>query len=120
MTYVDGFVIAIHKKNVTAYKKMALLGKKAWMAHGALDYYECVADDLKIKKGMGGVSFTKLAKLKAGETVVFSFIVFKSRRHRDQVNKKVMADFAKKGGSMEMPFNMDRFSYGGFKTIVQG
>lgn len=119
MTYVDGFVIAVPRKNLSAYVKLAQWGKRTWMKHGALDYFECVGDDLKVKKGCG-VPFTKLAKLRKGETVVFSFIVYKSRKHRDAVNRKVMKDPSMAGmADMAMPFAMDRFSYGGFKTVVQ-
>ena len=119
MSYVDGFVIAIPKKNISRYKKMATEGCRIWTKFGALAYKECVADDLKPK----GVTFTfpRMAKTKPGETVIFSFIVFKSRRHRDSVNKKVMAYFDKKykGKQMDMPFDMKRFAYGGFKTFVE-
>ncbi len=119
MTYVDGFVFAVPKKNVKAYIQMAKLGKKIWIKHGALDYKECVGDDLK---GNGGMPFQKLVKLKANETVWFSFITFKSKAHRDQVNKKVMADSAmnpEQWKDKQMPFEMNRMSYGGFKTIVE-
>ena|SRR3989338_5986028 len=120
MTYVDGFVIAIPTKNLATYKKMATLGKKIWLKYGALDYKECIADDMK-PKGVT-LTFPKLIKTKPNETVVFSFIVYKSRKHRDAVNKKVMADPAMSPEKMKdkpMPFAMDRFSYGGFKTIVE-
>jgi uncharacterized protein YbaA (DUF1428 family) len=120
MSYVDGFLIPLPKKNLKAYKKMAQWGKKKWMGYGALDYKECVADDLKCE---GGVPYTTLLNLKKGETVVFAFIVFKSRKHRDAVNKKVMSDpemnnpeLAKK---MKMPFDPKRMSYGGFAGIVE-
>jgi uncharacterized protein YbaA (DUF1428 family) len=95
---------------------MAKLGKKMWMKHGALDYKECVGDDLQAKWGM---PFPKLLKLKPGETVVFSYIVFKSRAHRDRVNAKVMKEMEKTGGPKEMPFDMKRMVYGGFKTLVE-
>ncbi len=113
--YVDGFVIPIKKKNVKAYLKMAKLGCKAWMKHGALDYYECVGDDF-VKHGL---SFPKMCKLKAGETVIFAYIVYKSKAHRDRVNKKVMAEMHAMGGDMNMPFDMKRFAMGGFKVIVR-
>lgn len=116
MAYVDGFVIPIPKKNVKAYKKMAQLGCKTWMKYGALSYYECVGDDLNTKMGL---PFSKMCKLKGGETVIFAFIVFKSKSHRNQVNKKVMAYFDTMAGEMPMPFDMKRFAYGGFKVIVQ-
>jgi uncharacterized protein YbaA (DUF1428 family) len=115
MAYVDGFIIPIQKKNLIAYKKMALGGKKAWMKHGALDYMECVGDALDAQ---WGTPFPKLMKLKAGETAIFAFIVFKSRAHRDRVNAKVMKEFA--DGPKEMPFDMKRMAYGGFKVLVKG
>lgn len=121
--YVDGFVIPIKKKDIVAYKKMAEWGAEAWMKHGALQYFECIGDDLKVKKGMG-LGFGKLAGLKPNETVVFSYIVFKSKAHRDAVNKKVMAEMStpenmKKYENKPMPFDMKRLSYGGFKVIVE-
>ena len=123
MTYVDGFVIPMKKDKVSTYKRMAIFGKKSWMKHGALDYFECVGDDLRVKKGMGQ-GFGKMAKLKNNETVIFSFIVFKSREHRDEVNKKVMSEMKKHMTKKDMEkmgemMDMKRFSYGGFKTIVQ-
>lgn len=121
--YVDGFVIPIPEKNTAQYKKMAQEAKEVWMKFGALDYKECIGEDLHIKGSMGmpaPLSFVKLAKTKQGETVWFSFITYKSRTHRDQVNKKVMDYFAKKYGKqeMKMPFDMKRFAYGGFKVMV--
>ena len=89
MSYVDGFVLVVPKKKLAIYKKMATKAGKVWREHGALDYRECVGDDLKVKMGL---PFPKLAKTKPGETVVFSYIVYKSRAHRDKVNAKVMAD----------------------------
>lgn len=123
MTYVDGFVIPMKKENISKYKKMALDGKRIWLKHGALDYYECIGEDLKVKKGMGQ-GFPKLAKLKKGETVVFSFIVFKSRKHRDEVNKAVMQVMKKTMTPKQAQecaeiMDMKRFAYGGFNTIVQ-
>ena len=119
--YVDGFVIPIKKKNLPAYKKMAEWGAEMWMKYGALEYFECVGDDLKVKKGMG-LGFPKLADLKKDETVIFSYIVFKSKVHRDAVNKKVIAEMEKntdKYKDMPMPFDMKRFYYGGFQAIVE-
>jgi uncharacterized protein YbaA (DUF1428 family) len=121
--YVDGFVIPLKKKDVAAYKKMAQWGASIWMKHGALEYFECVGDDLSVKTGMGQ-GFGKLAKLKDDETVVFSWIVYKSKKHRNEVNKKVMREMdspenKNKCESMSMPFDMKRFSYGGFKPIVE-
>ena len=119
MSYVDGFVIAVPKKNLAAYRKMAEWGKRVWMKYGAVSYFECVGDDLKVKQGCG-VGFPRLAKIKKGETVVFSFIVYKSRKHRDAINAKVMKDPSMKNmGAIKMPFEMDRFAMGGFKAIVQ-
>lgn len=115
MSYVDGFVLVVPKKNLAAYKRMSTQAGKVWREHGALDYRECVGDDLKVKFGM---AFTKLAKTKAGEAVVFSFIVYKSRAHRDKVNAKVMADPRTQEPPKDIPFDMKRMAYGGFKTIV--
>lgn len=117
--YVDGFVLVVPKKNLPAYKRMAMAAAEVWKKYGALDYKECVGDDLHPK----GVVFTfpKVMKLKPDETVVFSYIVFKSRAHRDTVNAKVMKDpFMNdpKYKDKPMPFNMKRMVYGGFKVIV--
>lgn len=117
MSYVDGFLLPVPKKNVAAYRKMAALGKKLWMKHGAVAYFECVGDDLKPKFGL---PFPKLMKLKPGETAFFSFIVYKSRAHRDAVNKKVMSDPFMQGPPPNMPFDVKRMAYGGFKTLVEG
>jgi uncharacterized protein YbaA (DUF1428 family) len=119
--YVDGFVIPIPKKNINTYKKMAQEAKEVWTKFGALDYKECIGDDLTPDMGgMKATSFSKMAKSKKNEIVWFSFIVYKSRQHRDMVNKKVMAYFEKKykKTQMQMPFDMERFSYGGFKVEV--
>ena len=117
MPYVDGFVIPMSKKNLGAYRRMARLGARVWKEHGALEYYECIGDDLKVK-GIPG--FRRLAKLKAGETVAFSWIVYKSRAHRDRVNARVMKDPRMNTDEMKqsMPFDMKRMSYGGFKLLV--
>lgn len=116
--YVDGFVFSVPKENEAAYKKMAREGAKAWIKYGALAYKECQADDVSAPH----VTFTfpKMAKAKEGETVWFSFIEFKSKKHRDEVNKKVMAHFDKKyaGKETPMPFDMKRMAYGGFKVVV--
>ena len=114
MRYVDGFVIPVPKKNLKAYLRMARMGAKTWMKYGALDYKECVGDDLESK---WGTPFPRLMKLKPGESVVFSYIVFKSRAHRDRVNAKVMKD-EKMGDMKEMPFDIKRMVYGGFKVLV--
>jgi alkaline phosphatase len=119
MAYADGFVIAVPKRKLAKYRSVARRAGKVWREHGCLDYRECVGDDLAIK---GVISFTKLARLKKGETVVFSWIVYKSRAHRDAVNKKVMADprmLRMMKEMKEMPsFDMHRMAYGGFKVIV--
>lgn len=115
MKYVDGYVIPILKKNLKTYAKMAKSGAKFWMDNGALDYKECVGEDLTPQWGM---PFSKLLKLKPGETVIFSYIVFKSRAHRDRVNKKVMKEMEKMG-EMDMPFDMKRMVYGGFQVLVE-
>jgi uncharacterized protein YbaA (DUF1428 family) len=112
--YVDGFVIPIKRKNVTAYKKLAQWGKRIWMKHGALSYYECVVDEYS-KHGLG---FKKMCKLKPGETAIFAFIVYKSKAHRNQVNKKVLKEMEKMGEPPKMPFDMKRFSTAGCKVIV--
>lgn len=114
--YVDGFVIPIKKKNVKAYKKMAALGCKLWMEHGALDYYECIGDDLKVQWGW---TFPKMCKLKPDETAVFAFIVFKSKADRNRINAKVMKDPRMNMEGIKMPFDMKRFAVGGFKALVQ-
>ena len=114
--YVDGFVIPIKKANLAAYKKMAQLGRKVWMEHGALEYVECVGDDLE---GAFGPSFKQLCKLKANETAIFAYIVYKSKADRTRVNKLVMKDpRMQPGAKTKMPFDMKRFAMGGFKVIV--
>lgn len=117
-TYVDGFVIPLPKKNLAAYKRMANKGRKIWMKYGALQYFECVGDDL-VHPGCGW-GFTEGIGLKPGETVLFSFIIYKSKAHRDAVNAKVMNDPSMKKMPKTMPFDMKRFMYGGFKAIVEG
>ena len=116
--YVDGYVLPVPKKNLTTYRRIAQKAGKIWREHGALDYRECVGDDLKVK---WGVPFPRQMKLKPGETVVFSYIVFKSRAHRDSVNAKVMKDprLAAMMDASSMPFDCKRMLYGGFKTIVE-
>ncbi|HEY5931843.1 MAG TPA: DUF1428 domain-containing protein [Nitrospira sp.] len=117
MAYVDGFVLPVPKKNLKAYFQMAKKAGKIWREHGALEYRECVGDDLKVKMGL---PFPRLAKLKPGETVVFSWIVYKSRAHRDRVNAKVMKDPRMSGicDEKSMPFDVKRMAYGGFKVVV--
>lgn len=121
--YVDGFVLVVPKSKLALYRRMAQLGKKVWLKYGALDYQECAGDDLRPKSmgGMKPLSFVKMAKAKPGETVWFSFIVYKSKKHRDAVNAKVMKDPAMNNPEwkdMPMPFDMKRFAYGGFKVVV--
>ncbi len=115
--FVDGFVIPVPKKSIKTYREIAAKAGKVWREYGALDYKECVGADLNIK---GMLSFTKLAKARPSETVVFSYIVYKSRAHRDRVNAKVMKDprIAKMMEGKKMPFDLKRMAYGGFKTIV--
>lgn len=116
MAYVDGFVIGMPKKNLAAYTRMSRAAGKVWREHGALEYRECVGDDLKFKMG---VPFPRLAKTRAGETVVFSWIVYKSRAHRDRVNTRVMKDpRIVKSMKEPMPFDVKRMAYGGFRVIV--
>lgn len=116
--YVDGFVIPIPKKDGAKYKKIAQEACAVWMRFGALDYKECIINDAKPKFVVN--TFAKLAMTKANETVWFSFIVYKSLKHRNEVNKKVMAYFDKKYAEkpMDMPFDMKRFSYAGFNVEV--
>ena len=116
MAYVDGFVLPIPRSKVQSYQKMSARAGKVWKELGAVEYRECVGDDLKIKMGQ---QFPRLAKAKSGETVVFSWIVYKSRAHRDSVNKKVMKDprIAKMMND-PMPFDVKRMAMGGFKVIV--
>ena len=118
MQYVDGFVLPVPKKNLQIYRRISSAAGKIWRKHGALQYVEAVGDDLDVKFGL---SFKKLNKVKRGETVLFSWIVFKSRAHRDKVNAKVMSD-PKMNELMEkgktMPFDLKRMAYGGFKVFV--
>jgi len=116
MAYVDGFVLSVPRSKVQSYRQMSQKAGKVWREHGAVEYRECVGDDLKIKMG---VPFPRLAKAKPGEMVVFSWIVYKSRAHRDRVNAKVMKD-ARLAKMMRepMPFDVKRMAYGGFKVIV--
>ena len=116
--YVDGFVIPIPRKNVTAYRRIAEKAGKIWRELGALEYRECVGDDLNVK-GMGA-SFPRQMKVKKGETVAFSWIVYRSKAHRDSVNAKVIKDprIAKMMTGKDQPFDMKRMLYGGFKVLV--
>jgi uncharacterized protein YbaA (DUF1428 family) len=116
--YVDGFVLPVPKKNLAAYRRMAQKASKIWKELGALEYRECVGDDLNIKFCL---PFPRGIKTKPGETVFFSYIVYKSRAHRDAVNKKVMKDprIANMCDPKNMPFDCKRMLYGGFKTLVE-
>ena len=119
MKYVDGFVLVVPENKVTEYRQMAEQGGNVWKKHGALEYVECVGEDLNPE--MAGITFTKMAGAKPGEKVVFSFIVFESRAHRDEVNAKVMQDPEMNDPQyrdMPMPFDMKRMAYGGFDVIV--
>ena len=118
MPYVDGFVLPVPKKNLPAYRKMAKAAGKIWREYGAVDYKECAADDMDVKMG---VPFPKLVKPKRGETVVFSWIVYKSKAHRDSVNAKIIKDprIAKMMSGKKVPFDCKRMAYGGFRTIVE-
>ena len=117
MTYVDGFVLPVPKKQIEPYLKMARAASKIFREHGALQHVECVADDVKVGKY---TSFPQSVKLKPDETVVFSWILYKSRAHRDRVNAKVMKDtrIEKMMKGKKMPFDGKRMIYGGFKTKV--
>ena len=122
MVYVDGFVLVVPKKNLKKYRTMAKEGGKIWMKHGALQYFECAGDDLNPKMGgMKFLTFPKMTKTNSSEIVVFSFIIYKSRAHRDSVNKNVMAEMMKnpKNKDMKMPFDMKKMAYGGFKSLVE-
>ena len=116
--YVDGFVLPIPKKNIGAYKKMAKLAGKVWLDHGAIDYVECIADDVKPGKV---TSFPQSVKLKKGEVVFFSWATYKSRAHRDRIMKKIMEDprLAAYMDPKKMPFDGMRMFWGGFKPVVK-
>jgi uncharacterized protein YbaA (DUF1428 family) len=116
--YVDGYVLPVRKDKIDLYRQIAEKAGKIWREHGALEYRECVGDDLDVKDL---VPFSRIADAKPDETVVFAWIVFESREHRDQVNAKVFADprLANMGEKDAMPFDCKRMAYGGFKTIVE-
>lgn len=118
--YVDGFVLVVPKNKVAAYRKMARVGYKMWKKYGALNYKECMLDD--VKPEWVTLIFPKMAKAKPNETVWFSYIEYKSKKHRDQVNAKVMKDPAMQPSDPnhmdKMPFDMKRMSYGGFKVMI--
>jgi uncharacterized protein YbaA (DUF1428 family) len=117
MQYVDGFIVPVPKKSLNAYRALARKAAKVWREHGALDYRECVAEDVKVGKW---TSFPRSVKLKPRETVVFSWITYKSRKHRDKVNAKVMKDprIADMMAPKAMPFDGKRMIYGGFEVFV--
>ena len=116
MSYVDGFVLPVPRANVDAYRRLARKAGKVWMEHGALEYVECVADDVQPGKL---TSFPQAVQLKRGEVVVFSYAVYKSRAHRDRVMKKVMADPRLAGMTPQtMPFDGKRMFWGGFKSFI--
>ena len=117
MSYVDGFLITIPKKNLAAYRRIASKAGKIWIEHGALVYMECAGDDLNVK---GMLSFRKVGSAKAGETIIFSYIVYNSRKHRDAVNRKVMKDprLSAMCDLQKLPFDVKRMAYGGFKVLV--
>lgn len=115
--YVDGFVIPLPKNKIKDYKKLATLACKVWMEHGALEYRECVGEDLKTKMG---ISFPKIANARKNETIVFAWITYKSRAHRDKVNAKVMKDKRMHNPDLEaMPFDLNKMTYGGFEVLVE-
>jgi uncharacterized protein YbaA (DUF1428 family) len=123
--YVDGFVLVVPADKTEEYKKIAEMGRDSWMKHGALSYYECRGDDLK-QQEMGDAksrAFSEMTGAKDGEEVWFSFIVFKSKEHRDEVNAKVMEEMSQAAGQhpgFEMPADMKRMDYGGFAVEVEG
>jgi uncharacterized protein YbaA (DUF1428 family) len=118
MKYVDGYVLPVPKKNLAAYRRMAAACSKIWRKYGALEFRECVGDDLKTQKVKSVLS---LVKPKRGETIVFSWIIYKSKADRDRVNNKVMKDpqIARMMKGKKMPFDSKRMAYGGFKAIVE-
>ena len=117
MAYVDGFVVPVPTRRLGDYRRIAKKAGKVWREHGALEYRECIADDVKVGKR---TSFPRSVKLRRGETVIMSYIVYKSRKHRDQVNAKVMKDprLNEMMKDQEMPFDPKRMAYGGFETLV--
>ena len=119
MQYVDGFIVPVPIKNLPAYRRMSKMMAKVWREHGALEYRECIADDVKTGKV---TSFPQSVKLKADETVIFAWIVYKSRAHRDSVNAKAMKDprLAAMMKQKAMPFDGKRMFYGGFKVMIDG
>jgi uncharacterized protein YbaA (DUF1428 family) len=123
--YIDGFVLVVPKGKEAEYKEMAKLGRDSWMKHGALQYFECRGDDLK-QQEMGNEksrAYSEMTGATSDDNVWFSFIVFNSKEHRDEVNKKVMEEMSesyKEQGDFEMPVDMKRMAYGGFEVVVEG
>ena len=116
MAYVDGFVLPVPRRNLPAYRRMARAAGRIWREHGALEYRECVGDDLDVKELL---PFPRLTKAKPDDTVIFAWIVFKSRQDRDRVNAAVMKDPRLQSMGKDMPFDCKKMAYGGFKTIVE-
>jgi uncharacterized protein YbaA (DUF1428 family) len=117
--YVDGFVIPVPKDRIEDYRQVAEKAAQVWKEYGALDYWECVGDDLEAKEGEGPLSFLQMAGATAGETVVFAWVVFESREKRDEANKKIMADPRLTGMMPEPPiFDYKKMAYGGFQQLV--
>ncbi|MGZ5424994.1 MAG: DUF1428 domain-containing protein [Candidatus Aminicenantales bacterium] len=117
MKYVDGFVLCVPKKNLGAYRRMAAKAGKIWREHGALDFKECVGDD--IASSWGGMTFIQMARPKRGETVIFSWIVYKSKAQRDKIVAKVMKDPRLMPETKSTPFDAKRMAWGGFKVLVE-
>ena len=115
--YVDGFVLPVPKRNLEAYRRLSRKAARVWMDHGALDFRECVGDDLEFK---GMLSFLRMAKAKPGETVFFSYIVYRSKAHRNRVNAKAMKDPRLDMDPKKMPFDPKRMAMGGFRVVVKG
>jgi uncharacterized protein YbaA (DUF1428 family) len=115
--YVDGFVLPLPRRNVAAYQRLSRRASVVWREHGALEYRECLGDDLKVK---GTAAFPRLSRCKPGETVVFAWISYRSRAHRDRVNARVMKDprIARMMSAKAMPFDARRMAYGGFRVFV--
>jgi uncharacterized protein YbaA (DUF1428 family) len=123
--YVDGFVLVVPKGEAEAYKKMAEEGRDAWIKHGALEYFECKSDDLK-QQEMGpdkSRSFSEMTGAESGDDVWFSFVIFESKEHRDEVNEKVMKEMGEayqEQSDFTSPFEMSQMAYGGFEVLVEG
>lgn len=118
--YVDGYLLAVPKDKLEAYRALAQKASQVWKKHGALEYYEAAANDLDAK--WAGINFNSTVQAQPDETVIFSYIVFKSKEHRDEVNQKVMKDpemNPPEAGEEDMPFDMKRMAYGGFEVIAE-